>query len=146
MAQSMFDIIETGKIEVNHNGNDVWFTVPEVLTSASGCLEDEVKMLEWIKKVGVLNVGHSAISDMIIDLRAEIRPNDIKDSTGKKVKASLVKDEVFAQKRADNWLPKAKTRPGTGGKTPEQRQAEALKILAGLTTAQIAEVLMKAQR
>lgn len=146
MAQSMYEIIETGKIEVNHDGADVWFNVPEVLTSAAGKLEDESKMLEWIKEVGVLKVGHSAIADMIIDLRAEIRPKDVKDAAGNKVKDSLVKDEINAQKRADKWLPKVKTRPGTGGKTPEQRQAEALKILAGLTPAQIAEVLLKAQR
>ena len=114
MAQSMFEIIESGRIEVNHNGEDVWFDVPEVLTNAAGKLEKEEQMLEWIKEVGALKVGHAAISDMIIDLRANIRPTDVKDATGKKVKASLITDQDNAQERADNWLPKAKTRPGSG--------------------------------
>ena len=116
MAQSMYEIIETGKIEVNHNGEDVTFNVPDWLKNASGKLENEEALFAWAKKEGILHaLLHSGISDEIIGLRAEIRPNDKKDSEGNAIKVSLVKDAEKAQKRAEAYKPKVKIRPGTGG-------------------------------
>jgi hypothetical protein len=117
------------------------------MKGAAGKLEDEEALLAWSRMEGILHAQLlDALSDEIIALRAEIRPKDKKDKDGNMVKVSLLKDAEAAQKRANGYRPKVKTRPGTGGKTPEQRQAEALKILAGLTPAQIAEVLRKATK
>lgn len=116
MAQSMYEIVETGKIEVNHNGEDVDFIIPNWLKNASGKLENEDELLAWAKEEGILHaLLHSGISDEIIGLRAEIRPNDKKDASGNAVKVSLIKDAEKAQKRADAYKPRVKTRPGTGG-------------------------------
>ena len=147
MAQSMYEIIETGKIEVNHNGEDRVFDLPNWLKNAASKLENEEKLLEWAKEYEIIHaLLHAGIADTIIGLRAAIRPAAKKDKTGNLVPVSLIKDAEKAQTRADEFVIKPKTRPGTGGKTPEQRQAEALKLLAGLTPEQIAEVLLKAQR
>jgi hypothetical protein len=147
MAQSMFDIIETGKIEVNHNGEDRSFDLPDWLKQATGKLENKDTLLEWATEHEIIHaLLHAGIADTIIGLRAAIRPAAKKDKNGNLIPVSLTKDAENADKRAFEFRIKPKVRPGTGGKTPEQRQAEALKILAGLTTAQIAEVLMKAQR
>jgi len=147
MAQSMYEIIEIGKIEVNHNGEDKEFDIPEWLKAAAGKLENEEELLNWAKEYEIIHaLIHAGIADTIIGLRAAIRPAGKKDKDGNMVVTSLIIDAEKAQIRADEFVIKPKTRPGTGGKTPEQRQAEALKLLAGLTPAQIAEVLLKAQR
>lgn len=114
MAQSMFEVIETGIIEVNHNGEDVNFDIPEWMKEANGKLENEEAMLEWAKDNGiVLALFHAGLADTIIGLRAVIRPTDKKVGDDK-VKVSLIKDEENAQKRADDFVIKPKTRPGTG--------------------------------
>jgi hypothetical protein len=147
MAQSIFEIIETGKIEVNHNGEDCIFNLPEWLKKAAGKLENKEALLKWaIENTDILGALHEFIGAAFIGLRATIRPAAKKNKEGNLVPVSLIEDAEKAQERANNFVIKPKIRPGTGGKTPEQRQAEALKLLNGLTPEQIAEVLRKASR
>ena len=116
MAQSIFEIIETGKIEVNHNGEDRTFDLPEWLKAASGKLENEKELLEWAEEYEIIHaLLHAGLSDTVIGLRAAIRPAGKKDKDGNMVPVSLVKDEIKAQERAKDFTIKPKTRPGTGG-------------------------------
>ena len=148
MAKSMYEIIETGMIEVNHNGDDAEFEIPTWLKDATGKLENETELALWAEDQGVMHaLLHSGIAKTIIDLRAAIRPADVAGAEkGSKVKVSLILDSDKAQERSNKFTIKPAARPGTGGKTPEQRMASANKLLAGLTPEQLAEVLMKAQR
>jgi hypothetical protein len=116
MAQSMYEIIETGKIEVNHNGEDVTFNLPEWLKNAAGKLENAEALLAWAKEYEIIHaLLHAGISDTIIGLRAAIRPAGKKDKDGNMIPVSLVKDEIKAQERANEFVIKPKARPGTGG-------------------------------
>ena len=126
MAQSMFEIIESGKIEVNHNGEDVSFYIPSWLEEASGKLENEDDLLAWAMDNKIVQaLLHAGIADTIISLRAAIRPADKKVGDDK-VKVSLIKDEVNAQKRADDFEIKPKTRPGTGGGVKTKAEIDTL--------------------
>ena len=114
MAQSLFEIIENGRIEVNHNGDDVTFDIPEWLKAASGKLENEEDLLTWARENKVVHaLLHAGIADTIIGLRATIRPVDRKEGEDR-VKVSLIRDEINAQKRAKEFTIKPKIRPGTG--------------------------------
>ena len=116
MAQSIYEIIETGKIEVNHNGEDVTFELPSWLKQAAGKLENEEELLTWAKGEGIVHaLLHAGLSDTVIGLRAAIRPAAKKNADGNMVAVSLVKDEEKAQIRANEFRIKPKTRPGTGG-------------------------------
>lgn len=116
MAQSIFEIIETSKLEVNHNGEDVTFNLPEWLKQAAGKLENEEELLSWAKEYEILHaLIHAGIADTIIGLRASIRPAAKKDKDGNLIPVSLTKDAEKAQIRADEFVIKPKTRPGTGG-------------------------------
>jgi hypothetical protein len=147
MAQSMYEVIETGMLEVNHNGEDAEFMIPEWLEAASGKLESEADLLEWAKEHKVLHaLLHAGIAHTIIDLRATIRPADkAGKEKGEKIKVSMLKDFDGAQARSDKFKIKPKARPGTGGKTPEEREKEALRLLKSLSPEKMAELLKKAQ-
>ena len=148
MAKSLFNTYEDGTMEVTHNGEEMLFELPEWMCEAGEILEDEDKLLEWAKKHNILLACfHSALAKTKIDFCAVVRPTDIAgEKKGEKIKVSLIKDYDKAQKRADNFTIKPATRPGTGGKTAEQRSDTALKLLNSLTPEQMAEVLKKAQR
>jgi len=148
MAKSLFEIIETGLIEVNHNGQDVEFELPTWLKEASGKLESEQDLALWADDNDVMHaLLHSGIAKTIIDLRATIRPADIAGKEkGDRIKVSLIDDSEKAQERSTKFKIKPATRPGTGGKTPEQRADKALSLLNGLTPEQLAKVIAKAQR
>ena len=116
MAQSIFEIIETGKIMVNHDGEDVVFNLPNWLKDAAGKLENEEDLLTWAKGEGIVHaLLHAGLSDTVIGLRAAIRPAAKKNAEGNMVAVSLVKDSDNATKRALEFRIKPKTRPGTGG-------------------------------
>jgi hypothetical protein len=125
MAQSMYEVIENGMIEVNHNGEDAEFMIPEWLEAASGKLESEADLLEWAKEHKVLHaLLHAGIAHTIIDLRAVIRPADkAGKEKGEKIKVSMLKDFDAAQARSDGFKIKPKARPGTGG-SGSKAQAE----------------------
>jgi len=148
MAKSMYEIIETGMIEVNHNGDDAEFEIPMWLKEASGKLESEEELALWAEENNVLHaLLHSGIAKTIIDLRAAIRPADLPgENKGDKIKVSLVNDKINAQNRANTFTIKPATRPGTGGKTAEQRSDAALKLLNSLTPEMMAAVMAKAQK
>ena len=147
MAKSLFQIIETGLIEVNHNGDDMEFSITEWLKKASGKLENKEELVLWAEETGKMHaLLHAGIAKTIIDLRATIRPADITGAEkGSKEKVSLIADYDNAQKRADIFTIKPTTRPGTGGKTPEQRSDKALKLLNSLTPEMRAAVMAQAQ-
>ena len=148
MAKSLYEIIESGRIEVNHNGDDMEFEIPTWLKDAGGKLENEEELALWAEDTGNMHaLLHSGIAKTIIDLRAAIRPADIAGKEkGSKVKVGLIADADNAQKRANAFTIKPCARPGTGGQTPEQRQDKALKLLKGLSPEQIAAVIAQAQR
>ncbi len=148
MAKSMFEVIESGKIEVNHNGEDMIFETPQWMKDIAGCIENLPKLIKTLTLNGILlAILHAGIAKTIIDLRAIIRPADIAgEKKGDKIKVSLIADFDNAQKRANEFKPTKATRPGTRGKTPEQRMASASKMLAGLTPEQLAKVIAQAQK
>jgi len=116
MAQSIYEIIETGKIEVNHNGEDKSFELPNWLKAAAGKLENEKELLDWAKEYEIIHaLLHAGLADTIIGLRAAIRPAAKKNAEGEMIAVSLTKDSVNAQTRANEFVIKPKTRPGTGG-------------------------------
>jgi len=126
MAQSLFEIIESGNIEVNHNGDDVTFAIPKWLYEAKGKLENEVDLEIWAKDNKILHaLLHAGLADTIIGLRAAIRPADKKVGEDK-VKVSLIKDETNAQKRANEFKITPKTRPGTGGGVKTKAEIDTL--------------------
>ena len=55
MAKSMYEIIETGLIEVNHDGNDAEFEIPTWLKEASGKLESEEDLASWEDEIPALH-------------------------------------------------------------------------------------------
>ena len=124
----MYEIIETGMIEVNHNGNDAEFNIPTWLKEAKGKLESEEKLALWAEDTGNMHaLLHSGIAKTIIDLRAAIRPADIAgEEKGSKEKVSLLGDFDNAQKRADDFKIKPATRPGTGSSTKTKAETEVL--------------------
>lgn len=128
MAKSMFEIIETGKIEVNHNGEDAEFELPTWLKDAAGKLESGKDLTFWADDNNVLHaLLHSGIAKTIIDLRADIRPTDIAGKIkGEKIKVSLLKDREKAQERAYEFSIKPAKRPGTGGSTKSKAETEVL--------------------
>jgi len=148
MAKSLFDTYESGTMEVSHNGEDALFDLPEWMCEAGAILENKEKLLEWAEKHDILiNAFHAALAKWKIDFCAVVRPADIPGKLkGEKIKVSLIADIDKAQKRGDDFKSKPATRPGTGGKTPEQRADKALSLLNGLTPEQLAKVIAKAQR
>ena len=128
MAKSMYDIIETGLIEVNHNGDDMEFEITEWLKDAAGKLENEDELALWAEESGNMHaLLHAGIAKTIIDLRAAIRPADkAGKEKGKKIKVSLILDADNAQERADNFTIKPALRPGTGGNTKSKAELEVL--------------------
>lgn len=128
MAKSMYEIIETGMIEVNHNGEDAEFEIPEWLKEAAGKLESSEDLALWAEDKGVLHaLLHSGIAKTIIDLRAVIRPADIAgEKKGEKIKVSLLKDKANAQIRATKFEIKPAARPGTGGSTKTKAEQNVL--------------------
>ncbi len=148
MAKSLFDTIESGTMEVTHDGADAMFDLPAWMCEAGTILEDEEKLLEWARKHKILlNTFHAALAKWKIDFCAVVRPKDIPGKLkGEKIKVSLIEDIENAQKRADDFRSKPATRPGTGGKTPEERMKKASNLLAGLTPEQVAAVIAQAQK
>ena len=117
MAQSIYEIIETGKIEVNHNGDDQTFELPSWLKEAAGKLENEEELLTWAKDNKIIHaLLHAGLADTVIGLRAAIRPAAVKKAEDGRVYAvSIITDSANAAKRANEFRIKPKTRPGTGG-------------------------------
>jgi len=128
MAKSLFEIIETGSIEVNHNGDDAEFVIPQWLGDASGKLESEEDLTLWADETGFMHaLLHAGIAKTIIDLRATIRPADVTgENKGDKVKVSLITDSGKAQDRATKFTIKPAVRPGTGGSTKTKAEIEVL--------------------
>jgi len=146
MAKSMYEIIETGMIEVNHNGQDVEFELPAWLKEASGKLESEQDLALWADDNNVMHaLLHSGIAKTIIDLRAAIRPADIAGKEkGDRIKVSLIKDEENAQKRSTNFTIKPAIRPGTGGSTKTKAEIETLtKVVQAMHDAGIEDEVIK---
>ena len=128
MAKSLFEIIETGMIEVNHNGDDAEFAIPTWLKEAAGKLESEEDLTLWADEHNVMQaLLHSGIAKTIIDLRAAIRPADIAgEKKGDRIKVNLIDDAKKAQKRATEFRIKPAVRPGTGGSTKTKAEIETL--------------------
>lgn len=142
MAKSMYEIIETGMIEVNHNGDDAEFEIPTWLKDANGKLESEEDLALWADENKVLHaLIHSGIAKTIIDLRAAIRPADIAgEKKGEKIKVSLLVDAEKAQKRSNEFTIKPAIRPGTGGGTKTKAEQEVLtKVIQAMFDAGIDE-------
>ena len=148
MAESLFATYENGQMEVTHDGEEAIFELPKWMKEAGKIIEDEEKLLTWAKEHGILlNTFHAAMAKWKIDFCAVVRPKDIPgELKGEKIKVNLIKDAVKAQDRADKFKSKPAVRPGTGGKTPEERMKAADNLLAGLTPEQLAKVIAKAQR
>jgi hypothetical protein len=148
MAKSLFDTYESGTMEVTHDGADALFNLPEWMCEAGPILENEEKLLAWAEKHNItLAIFHAALAKTKIDFCAVVRPADVPGKLkGEKIKVSLITDIENAQDRAEEFTIKPATRPGTGGKTPEERADKALNLLNGLTPEQLAKVLAKAQR
>ena len=146
MAKSMYEIIETGMIEVNHNGEDREFEIPEWLKDASGKLESEEELALWADENKVLHaLLHSGIAKTIIDLRAAIRPADIAgEKKGEKIKVSLIDDHSNAHNRSMNFTIKPALRPGTGGSTKSKAEIEVLtKVCQAMHDAGLADDVIK---
>lgn len=149
MAKSMFEIIESGIIEVNHNGEDVNFELPEWMKELNGILEDEKAMNEWAKRNNIgLATHHNNIAKTIIDLRATIRPADVAGKEkGSKVKVSLIEDAENAQERADAFIIKPATRPGTGGSGKAKAEIETLaKVIKAMQAAGLDEITIRSMQ
>ena len=146
MAKSMYEIIETGMIEVNHNGDDAEFEIPTWLKKAAGKLEDETELALWAEDTGNMHaLLHSGIAKTIIDLRAVIRPADIAgENKGDKVKISLIADANKAQVRSNKFTIKPALRPGTGGSTKAKAEQETLqKVIQAMHDGGIDDEMIK---
>ena len=146
MAKSMYEIIETGLIEVNHDGNDAEFEIPTWLKEASGKLESEEDLASWADENNVLHaLIHSGIAKTIIDLRAAIRPTDIAgEKKGDKIRVSILDDLIKAQERATTFSIKPAQRPGTGGSTKSKAETEVLiKVIQAMHDAGIDDETIK---
>jgi len=149
MAKSMYEIIETGRVEVNHNGDDAEFTIPAWLSEAAGKLESEEELALWADETGNMHaLLHAGIAKTIIDLRATIRPADVAGKEkGSKVKVSLLKDFDNAQERADKFKIKPAQRPGTGGSTKTKAEQETLtKVIQAMHDAGLDDETIKAMQ
>lgn len=146
MAKSMYEIIDTGMIEVNHNGEDAEFEIPTWLKEASGKLENEEELALWADENNVMHaLLHSGIAKTIIDLRAAIRPADVAgEKKGEKVKISLIDDKSNAHNRSMNFTIKPAVRPGTGGSTKTKAETEVLtKVIQAMHDAGIDDETIK---
>ena len=135
MAKSFYNILEEGKLEVNHKGNDVVFDLPSWLSEADGKLEDEAALLEWAKEYEVLHgLMHFGLQQLIIALRSAARPQvkvfrdvdkakafmaTIKDvenwhvnKSQDEFSKSIIADSEEAQDRIDGFSLKAVPKPG----------------------------------
>ena len=148
MAESLFATYENGQMEITHDGDEAIFELPEWMKEVGEIIENEDKLLEWAKSHGILlDTFHAALAKWKIDFCAAVRPRPIPGKLkGKKIIIGLMADMEGAIKRARKFKSKPATRPGTGGKTPEERAEETLKMLNGLTPEMRAAVLAQANR
>lgn len=147
MAESLFATYENGQMEVTHNGEEAIFELPTWMKEAGKIIEDEEKLLEWAKEEGILlNTFHAAMAKWKIDFCQVVRPKDVPgEKKGEKIKVSLIEDIEAAQDRADKFKSKPASRPGTGGKTEEERAKEALKLFNSLPKNMREAMLAEAQ-
>lgn len=149
MAKSLFDTIESGIMEVTHNGEEAIFDLPEWMKEAGAILENEEELLIWAKKHDILlNAFHAALAKWKIDFCAVVRPTDLPgEKKGEKIKVSLIRDSENAQKRGDEFKSKPATRPGTGGSTKTKAEIETLtKVVQAMHDAGLDDDKIKAMQ
>ena len=146
MAKSLFDSYEEGNMEVTHDGEELTFDFPTWMQEAGPILENKEKLLEWMEKHNnTIAIIHAGLAKTKIDFCAVVRPADVPgEKKGEKIKISLFKDQEKAIERAKAFKIKPASRPGTGGKTPEERSDKALKLLNSLTPEMRAAVMAQA--
>ena len=136
MAKSMYDIIESGSLEVDHKGETVDIELPGWVKELSGKLEDEEALQMWATEHEIfLPIFHYFIKQLLIALRAQARPQakmykdlavfktalttidkseyHISENTGELSKR-ISCDMEDAQTRVDEFVCKPTARPGTG--------------------------------
>ena len=133
----MYDIIESGSLEVDHKGETVNIELPDWVKELSGKLEDEEALQVWATEHEIfLPIFHYFIKQLLIALRAQARPQakmykdlavfktaltaierraeyHINEDTGELSKR-ISCDIEDAQTRVDEFVCKPTARPGTG--------------------------------
>ena len=144
MAKSFHNILDDGKIEVSHRGEDVTLTLPAWLTEASPVLMDEELLVEWAKENEVLHgLIHSGIQQEIIRLRAVARPPvDTKTDTS----LSIILDKENAQDRMNEYVCKPTLPPGQASnkKVSEAIAIERTKMETAMRMAGVNEDIISA--
>jgi hypothetical protein len=160
MAKSFYNIISSGKLEVNHKGNDVELELPSWLKEVNGKLEDEQALLAWAQEYEVLHgLMHFGIQQVIIALRSAARPQVKIFRDVEKAKAfmagiedidnwhvskgqdefskNILVDSKEAQKRVDGFVLKMVPKPGESkaGATIKAEKNVLIKTIAAMQVA-----------
>ena len=144
MAQSIFEIVESGKFDVTHKGNEVNLAIPQDLACTAQVFESEEALLTYCnEKKLVHTMLQKGFKQAIIDSRAVARPDE--DTS---INADGEKEK--AQERLDKLEFKPMTKPGSGTKVTKAVQAKIAEIYSkmratGMTDEEIEALLGQAQ-
>ena len=145
MAQSIFEIVESGKFDVTHKGNEVNLTIPQDLACTAQVFESEELLYSYCNENGLVHAMlQKGFKQAIIDSRAVARPDE--DTS---ISADGEKEK--AQARLDKLEFKPMTKPGSGGtavtKAVQSKIAEIYNKMraTGMTDEEIEALLGQAQ-
>lgn len=145
MAKSIYDIVDSGKAEITHNGADCIVTLPEwwieIGEMALNANDDELlKNCTTLPIEKLRATMQAGIAKLLIELRAIARPADMTAKEGGK-KRELIKPDgkgLLPQDRVDSYQLKPMKRPG---KHVTEKSAEAQ--FAALTKEEKERVMAK---